>query len=338
MPGPPVPPTPKIPVPASDLAATQTGERILLRWTLPRLNTDGTRLPEPPKHEVYCAFFEEANPSPESFASSAELVQALSPESIQVGLQDSTVVFEDVLGADALRKNAGRFGVCGVKALSARGKDAGFSNLAAVRVYPVPEPLAQIESRVTEPAIELRWTPPARTTSGTPLAAIAGYEIYRSETGEEASFVSQGRAATPLFEDKQFRFGGRYFYRVRTLAAYGPDTVESEDSATVEVAPHDVFAPGAPANLIVVPGEGRADLTWDASPAADLAGYFVYRSRTAGGGYQRLTPQALVVQSLTDTQVEAGVSYYYVVTAVDAADNESGYSNEVAVKPTARNN
>jgi len=333
-----VPPTPKIPVPARDLAAGQTGERVLLRWTLPRLNTDGSRLPEVPPLEIHRTFLDQANPSPENFAAGAHLVRTLSPQDVQAFLHDGTVLFADALGPEGLREHAGRFAVYGVKALNARGKDAGYSNLVAVRVYPVPEPLAQIESRVTEPAIELRWTPPTRTTSGTSLEAIAGYEIYRSETGAEGSFVSQGRAATARFEDKQFRFGGRYFYRVRTLAQYGADTAESDDSATVEVAPRDVFPPAAPANLIAVVGEGRVDLTWDASTAADLAGYFVYRSRTAGRGYQRLTPQALVAQNFADAQVEAGVSYYYVVTAVDATGNESGYSNEVAAVPPAKNN
>lgn len=333
-----MPPTPKIPVPASDLAARQTGERVLLRCTLPRLNTDGSRLPEPPPLEIYRAFLDEGTPSPERFAAAAQVVQTLPPQGIQPFLHDGTVVFADALGPGGLREHAGRFAVYAVKALNARGKDAGYSNLVAVRVYPVSEPLSQIESRVTEQAIELSWAPPTRTTSGTPLEAIAGYEIYRSETGAEGSFVPQGRAATARFEDTQFRFGGRYFYRVRTLAAYGPDTVESDDSATVEVAPSDVFSPTAPANLIAVAGEARVDLTWDASSAADLAGYFVYRSRTAGRGYQRLTPQALVAQNFADTQVEAGASYYYVVTAVDAAGNESGYSNEIAAVPPAKNN
>jgi len=44
VPGPPVPPTTKIPAVPTELTASQVGERVLLRWTLPRLNTDGTRI------------------------------------------------------------------------------------------------------------------------------------------------------------------------------------------------------------------------------------------------------------------------------------------------------
>ncbi|MBZ5547413.1 MAG: hypothetical protein LAO22_05535 [Acidobacteriia bacterium] len=39
--------------------------------------------------------------------------------------------------------------------------------------------------------------------------------------------------------------------------------------------------------------------------------------------------------AFTDNSVTAGQTYYYVVTAVDASSNESGYSNETsAVIPT----
>jgi fibronectin type 3 domain-containing protein len=209
----------------------------------------------------------------------------------------------------------------------------GLSNLAAVRVYPVPTPVAVIATRVTERAIELRWDASTRTTSGTAVEAIAGYQIYRSETGQSGSFTLHGTAGTSHYEDTQFAFGRTYFYAVRTLAQYGADTVESEGSTVVEVTARDLFPPPVPANLIVVAGPGRVDLTWDASAAADLAGYFVYRSSEPGRGYERLTPQALRGLSFADTMAKAGTRYYYVVTAVDGEGNESEFSAEVSAAP-----
>jgi fibronectin type 3 domain-containing protein len=189
---------------------------------------------------------------------------------------------------------------------------------------------------VTERAIELRWEAPTDTTSGTPLEGIASYEVYRSPSGGPGSFVLHGTAATSRYEDTQFAFGQSYFYRVRTVAQFGSDTVESENSPAVEVEARDVFPPPAPANLIAVAGEGRVDLTWDASRADDLAGYVVYRSRQPGRGFQRLNRQPLAAQSFTDRlELEPGVSYYYLVTAVDAEGNESGYSEEVLATPRA---
>jgi fibronectin type 3 domain-containing protein len=73
------------------------------------------------------------------------------------------------------------------------------------------------------------------------------------------------------------------------------------------------------------------DLTWDASTAADLAGYLVYRSAQPEGEYQRLTAGPIPVQSFGDAAVEPGKTYYYAVTAVDRTGNESARSAPAAV-------
>jgi TolB protein len=43
-----------------------------------------------------------------------------------------------------------------------------------------------------------------------------------------------------------------------------------------------------------------------------------------------ITNSALAGTSFTDTSVQAGVTYFYVVTAVDASGNESVNSNEAS--------
>jgi len=333
VPGAPVPPTPKIPPAPSELTARQAGERVLLRWTLLRLHTDGTRLDGPPKMEVLRLFVADGIPNEEAFSAEAKVAYALPPRVVGSFLHTDIVAFPDLLGPSLLREQAGRTAVYAVRAVNEKGQSVGLSNLVGVRVYPVPTPVAVIATRVTERAIELRWDAPTRTTSGTPVEAIAGYQIYRSETGAPGSFALHGTAGTTHYEDTQFRFGQNYFYAVRTLAQYGTDTVESESSVAVEVAAKDLFPPPVPANLIVVAGAGRIDLTWDASVAPDLAGYFVYRSLESGKGYERLTPQALRVLSFADTTATAGTRYYYVVTAVDAEGNESQFSEEVSATP-----
>lgn len=335
VPGPPVPPTPKIPQPARDLVTRQSGERVVLRWTVPRLHTDGTRMEGPPKMEVLRIFAPDDVPSEENFAAEARVAYSLPPNVVSSFLHTDIVVFPDVLGPDVLRQQGGKKAVYAVRAVNEKGQSAGLSNLAAVPVYPVPMPIARVETKVTERAIELRWQPPVRTTSGTPVEAVAGYQVYRSETGEPGSFALHGTAGTARYEDTQFRFGQRYFYFVRTLAQYGADTVESENSAIAAVLARDLFPPPVPANLIAVASAGRIDLTWDASAAADLAGYFVYRSIEPGKGYERLNREPLQVQSFADTTVQTGTRYYYLVTALDAEGNESPFSAEATAMPLA---
>ncbi len=328
-----MPPTPKIPEAARELTARQAGERVLLRWTLPRLNTDGTRLDGPPKMEVLRTFVADAVPDEDAFTAEAKVAYALPPQVVKSFLHTDIVAFPDVLEPSLLREQAGRTAVYAVRAVNEKGQSVGLSNLVAVRVYPVPAPVAVIATRVTERAVELRWDAPTRTTSGTPVEAIAGYQVYRSETGAPGSFALHGTAGTTHYQDTQFRFGQKYFYSVRTLAQYGADTVESESSVTVEVTARDLFPPPVPANVIVIAGAGRIDLTWDASAASDLAGYLVYRSVESGQGYERLTPEVLRALSFADVNAKAGTRYYYVVTAVDAEGNESAFSAEVSATP-----
>jgi fibronectin type 3 domain-containing protein len=56
----------------------------------------------------------------------------------------------------------------------------------------------------------------------------------------------------------------------------------------------------------------------------------VYRSTTSGGPYTLLTTAPTGGVTFTDNAVQAGVTYFYVVTAVDANGNESAFSNEAA--------
>ena len=72
-------------------------------------------------------------------------------------------------------------------------------------------------------------------------------------------------------------------------------------------------------------------LTWDASKSSGVVGYNVYRATVSGGPYTKLTPSVIAETQYTDTTVQAGHIYYYVVTSVDSSGVESSYSNQVAV-------
>jgi fibronectin type 3 domain-containing protein len=80
--------------------------------------------------------------------------------------------------------------------------------------------------------------------------------------------------------------------------------------------------------LTVVPGVGRAFLTWNENKESDLAGFHVYRSKRSGGDYERLTARPLTRTTLSDETAKQGAVYYYKVTAVDRSGNESAGSEE----------
>ncbi len=69
-------------------------------------------------------------------------------------------------------------------------------------------------------------------------------------------------------------------------------------------------------------------LSWNPSTSV-VVGYRVYRSTQSGAFYTLLTSTPVSGTSFEDLAIEKGKTYYYVVTAVDAQSNESGFSNEV---------
>lgn len=75
-------------------------------------------------------------------------------------------------------------------------------------------------------------------------------------------------------------------------------------------------------------------LTWVASTSTNVVGYNVYRGAAPGGPYTLLTSTRVAGLAYTDIAVQAGETYYYVVTAVDSSNNASVYSTEaMAVVP-----
>jgi hypothetical protein len=85
--------------------------------------------------------------------------------------------------------------------------------------------------------------------------------------------------------------------------------------------------------LAAEPGNGLVSLDWDDNNEADLAGYNVYRSMTQGSGYGKINTLLVADSDFVDNDVNNFDYYYYVVTAVDANDHESGYSNEDSAVP-----
>jgi fibronectin type 3 domain-containing protein len=67
-------------------------------------------------------------------------------------------------------------------------------------------------------------------------------------------------------------------------------------------------------------------LNWQASSSTGVTGYNVYRS-TISGGYYALLASAVGL-TFTDSAVQSGAIYYYVVRAITSAGQQSTYSNQ----------
>ena len=69
-------------------------------------------------------------------------------------------------------------------------------------------------------------------------------------------------------------------------------------------------------------------LTWKASTSAAVTDYNIYRSSSRGGPYRKINRADVAGTSYVDSDVLAGQTYYYVVTAVNQRKGESRYSAE----------
>jgi hypothetical protein len=227
------------------------------------------------------------------------------------------------------------------------------SNDATLVLYPVPERIKSIETQVTERAIELRWTPPAQTSAGDPLPPVAEYRVFRGEldpTSQAAAekdlhdavwkvpLLQLASTKTSEYQDFGFDYGKPYVYVVRTEIIVNGTPVESGDSKPAILTPKDIFPPAPPQDLVAAalpgasPGTSVIDLSWAINTETDLAGYRVYRSERENEQGQSLTPNLLPSSAYRDSGVLSGHRYWYTVTAVDRAGNESSPSTPVLVE------
>jgi hypothetical protein len=86
--------------------------------------------------------------------------------------------------------------------------------------------------------------------------------------------------------------------------------------------------------VTATPTGHTVQLSWGAS-SSSVVGYNVYRSEASGGPYSSINGSSVNALAYSDATVTAGTTYYYVVTAVDSAGDESVYSNQTtAAVPT----
>lgn len=258
-------------------------------------------------------------------------------------IQQSKVQFLDPIPPEETQAHPGETVVYRVRMRVTDKKVSQNSNDAVLTLFPVPEKIESLEALVTENGIRLKWQPPGKTSGGGPLGPIQEYHIYRGEvdpaSAEAASKnLRQASWKSPLLQiavtsspgylDSAFDYGKTYIYIVRTVVLAGAP-LESSDSNIALVTPKDTFPPAAPQGIVAAtlpgdsPGSLVVDLSWSINIELDLAGYRVYRSDQEGLRGDLLTPELLPTPAYRDTSVVAGKHYWYTVTAVDRAGNES---------------
>jgi hypothetical protein len=350
VPGEPLPPSPPIPTAVNDLTAKQLGDGVLLSFTLPNRSTLGERLTQTPTMEVFRGSLRpDGTPDAKSFRQVDTVPGALLSGYVKQG----TVQFTDAVSPEETRRHPGEVAVYSVRTRVSERRGSADSNLARVNLYPVQERIAAVEVQVTEKSLQLRWPAPAQASGGAALPAISEYHVYRGEL-DPASLANAEKdlhtaiwklpllqiaaPKEPEYQDTGFDYGKTYVYIVRSVVNEEGVTRESGDSQPAIVTPKDIFPPAAPRDLVaaVLPGAAAGssvvDLSWSLNVETDLAGYHVYRSESEEQRGQLLSPELMPTPAYRDNTAQRGRKYWYTVTAVDHAGNESGHSAAATVE------
>ncbi|MFQ5841730.1 MAG: hypothetical protein ACE5I8_04765 [Thermodesulfobacteriota bacterium] len=320
--GPPVSLDRIVPKVVTDLEASVREGRVILQWSLPKENTDGSKLVDLQGFKVLRGSFEgqECKRCPERLAPIAE-VDLASGKRYVIGI--NRVFWVD----KGLR--AGRTYEYRVLAFNRRGHFSQGSNKVEVLWDVLPPPPKPLRAVAGDGGVELKWAP---------VEEAVGYNLYRSEG--EKDFPLQPLNLNPI-EDTHYRDNRvvndrDYRYAVRSVSKAGETLIEGKGSTPITVTPVDLIPPSPPAGLVAFPLPQGMELTWTANPEPDVVGYRVYRRRVFEPKFERLTDEMVRGTVYLDGGVRRGEEYDYGVTAIDGSrhQNESAFSEMIRVKYT----
>lgn len=289
--GDPQPPSLHIPAPVASLEALQLGDAIRVRFALPDRTID--KLPLGPVGEIDLRFDGQRIAVDPVDAGSVEVrVPAAGWQNRQVRIQ--------------------------VRVASASGKWSEPSAASVLMVVPLVPPPSTVTAKSDPRGVRLAWKAPE------------GMKVRVSRRNPATGdFDPIDEIAGQFWVDAAAPFGVEQSYVLRTVAQGANVAAESEPTAPVVITPQDEFAPSVPRNLSAVPGLTTIELAWEQSPEADTAGYQVYKAAPGGDLEKKGTPA--VAASFSDAAIEAGKTYRYAVSAVDAKGNESARSEPIEV-------
>jgi hypothetical protein len=349
--GNPLPPMRFVPNATTDLAVSQRGNQIVLRFGYPQTTTSGAKLPGLSAVEV--AEMTRQVPAdakdlpivdPREFAGGAKSVAKLSGDELTSAIEGGAVVVRLPLpeappaapaptpaptpaeGTAAPAAGPPRAVYVYAVRTTAKGdhdhpgETSAWSNLARLAPQAPPAPPSSVSVEPKPHGIQLTWADSGAT-------GITGFGVYRraAESRSYGAPIKTLPADARGYLDETPTYGQRYIYAVVTSvsAAGAPDShIESALSEEREVDYEDRFPPAPPEGLEALPQSGgTVSLVWQVSPDHDAAGYRVYRA-DPGADFRLLTSELIKDLKYVDSGLAAGAVFRYRLTAVDGVGNE----------------
>jgi len=329
--GPPLPPVRRAPLRVENLSVEQRGAHLIL--SLPFTRTPKTQMQRIDVYRLVEPLDAPMGLPIEIFSEKASVVYSILAD--DVPLDRSGIVYNDALNVKGEAQNQ-RYRYS-VRMFNTDGRAADFSNYATIEpLLNLALPPARLEAKQVETQIEITWDPPNGNMNETSPANVVGYNIYRGQGGA-FNKVNADPLLEPRFVDRNFQFGAKYQYIVRSLSfkpgsASLSESIESDDSPPLDHTPKDTFPPEPPKPLTIASINSMVSIFWPLSAEPDVVGYNVYRTEDENAPpekWVKMNKELHKSASFRDDNVQVGKKYFYQITAVDAFGNE-GVRSETA--------
>jgi len=157
-------------------------------------------------------------------------------------------------------------------------------------------------------------------------AGVVAWNLYQAEgLGKYRRLSSLPIAASFSVADMALNESRTYY-----ATTVGHDGLESAMTQGYSVLHNDIVAPGAPTGLAAEVTGSVITLSWTLPSEPNIAQVKVWASATSGGPYSLAATEGQC--SGQSTFSASSGTWYVVVSAVDAAGNESPYSAELTVE------
>ncbi len=309
--GDPLPPLLNLPEPVSDLTAIQVGDELEVSWTWPARTTEGLTARRIGEFALWAVDVPEFGTelTAETVDQYRRQVARMGPEEVSGSGPGDRLELRLPLEGWEL----GQLALLVVTVTSPAGRHAGYSNQARLHPMEPPAGVGWSDRQVEAGGVALAWEPADHADE---------YTLERAEG--EGPFKLLGRVVGTSFLDRGVIWGETYGYRIRPVRQSAAGWIRGHLSPVATVTATDLFPPRAPQSLRAVRAPESIELSWLASPEADLAGYLVYRN---GEVLADVVPQAM----FSDRAAPRGAALEYAVAAVDDAGNESEASEPLLV-------
>lgn len=326
--GDPMPPLRTIPLPTSDLSVRQQGRLILFDLSYPNVTVSGMALdgidalelhamtkPLPPNAAPGTPW---PSAEPAEFVAAGKLLQRFSGADLQAAVAGDRLQFQLPLASPLpATPTATIYAVRSVKGTEI----SGYSNRVSLVAREPVAPPRNLTAAAQGDGIHLGWE----------SDDSQGFDIFRRDAQSKA--YGQAIARVPgserAFIDRSAAFGNRYIYTVRAVANANP-LVHSDPAGEREIEFEDRYGPAAPEKLIGLGDRGEVRLRWQPNTESDLKGYLVFR-KDPNRDFIKVTPEPIAKSEWNDRGLASGLTFEYVVVAVDRSGNESPRSAVISV-------